>query len=201
MTLSDFKGKHPGCRAFIIGKGPSLDRIEEIRSELNSDNAVIFCVNESIHKIEFIHLDVPVYCGQQDSELEFDCVPTYETTVHFMQRFQHSPSSKRKEIVTVSPWNPNAVLYGYPEIAGNTTLTALVAVKLAKYMGIEHVTFCCFDSWSNGWKGSGEYAKCIGKESGAKNGVGRHAGNGCWIWSEAKKMINVVDTLFPVVTI
>ncbi len=113
-----------------------------------------------------------------------------------MNNFQHSPSSRYKQIVTVSPWNPNAVLYG-PEIAGNTTLTALAAVKLAKYMGIEKVSFCCFDSWSNGWQGSGEYAKCIGKESGVNSGIKRHATNGCHILQETVKLMKDVDIVFP----
>jgi hypothetical protein len=199
MTLSDFQNKHIGCHAFIIGKGPSLDRIEEIKESLTQPEAIIFCVNESIHKLESLggRIRWRLYAVQQDSELEYDCIPKHPLSVHFMNNFQHSPQSKRKEIVKVSPWNPNAILYGYPEICGNTTLTALAAVKLAKYIGIAKVSFCCFDSWSNGWQGSGEYAKCIGKESGVTSGVKRHATHGCHILQEAVRIMTDVEIVFP----
>ena len=128
MKLSDFKNIHTeGCRAYIIGKGPSLDRIDEIREQLNQLHTAIFCCNESIRKIEDLGLKHPsIYAVQQDSELEYDCVPRLSTTIHFMNEFQHSPSSKRKEIIKESPWNSQAVVYGYPELAGNTTLSAIV---------------------------------------------------------------------------
>jgi len=201
MILSDFKDKHVGARAYIIGKGPSLDMIDSIRNVLDNSSAVIFCTNESIHKVESLeNLTSTIYCVQQDSELEYDCIPQDPENIHFMNRIQHAPHEDYLEKIprSISPWNPDAVLYGPPEICEYNTFTAIACIRLAKYMGIDSVIFCCFDSWKDGWKGSGEYAKCIGK---VQSGTGRHAVHGCEILSQAKRIMKTIDTLCPVVVI
>lgn len=217
MILEDFKNIHIGRKAFIIGKGPSLDKIGELAPEMLLSGPM-FCCNEAIHKVEecvsyFVAMAelsevkylAPMYVVQQDSELEFDCVPKMATTVHFMNSMQHDPSQEQlkyrykstritigvsKKRVSVSQWNPAAVLYDAPV----TDFTAVAALTIAYHMGIRHVVFVCFDSWAGE---PGQYAKCVGKNSGALGDIGRHAANGAWIRECACKLMEKVETRLP----
>lgn len=209
MKLEDFKNIHAGREAFIIGKGPSLDKIRENVDKLR--HGVIFALNEAIKQIAVerqwltqrqrddvfgTNADAwPMYCVQQDSELGDECVSVTPSVVHFMNAMQHLPGAEKKK-VDVSPWNPNAILYD-GQIAFEDELTAIAALKLARYMGIKRVTFACFDSWTNEFDGNGEYAACIGKKSGEVGAVGRHGANGKWIVQRAKEWMDSVDTILP----
>ncbi len=198
MTLSDFKSIHPNEQAFIVGKGPSLDTVETIREELSS--GVIFCLNESIHKIESLNLTAPTYVAQQDSNLEFDCVPTKgRGIIHFMNSWQHLPEDRKgnfiakKQHVSVSPWNPLAVLYR-PDFfkESECSLSAIIALKLASFMGIKTATLCCFDALENGYQGAMTYANCVGKQR-----EGSHRSHGMILIQEAKKIMTEIKTLKP----
>lgn len=200
MTLDDFKNKHVGQRAFVIGKGPSLDTLEVIREQLST--GVVFCLNESIRKFETLDLSVPTYVVQQDSELESDCVPK-RGAIHFMNEWQHLPGSKwygkrvsSKQVVERSPWSPDAVLYrpGYFKGESEGSLSAIIALKIANLMGISAVTFCCFDALLNGNQGPNTYARCIGDE---KQREGSHRSHNCVILSTAHQIMKSVKTLHP----
>lgn len=189
MKINDFASRHPGQRAFIIGKGPSLDTVEVIRDQLAT--GVIFCLNESIHQVE--KLDLPqVYVVQQDSELEFRCTP--KTAIHFMNSWQHQPGIRnRKSHVTVSPWDPNAVLYR-PDFFKETegTLSAIIALKIAAYMGIKKVTLCCFDAMKDCFQGPMTYAKCIGIQR-----EGSHRSHNAVILIEARQLMDEIKIIHP----
>ncbi len=198
MEIQCFKDKHPGSRAFIVGKGPSLDTVEKIRDTL--DTGVVFCLNESIHKIESLNLAAPTYCVQQDSELERDCVPL--RSIHFMNCYQHRPNTddwrhlplRRKYRMQKSPWNPDAVLYDprfFNESSG--TLSAIIALALARHMGISSATLCCFDAMINGYQGPMTYADCIGKQK-----QGSHRSHNAVIVIEGRKIMKQLNTLHPV---
>ncbi len=197
MVIQDFKDKQIGSRAFIIGKGPSLDTLEVIRNDLWG--GVVFCLNESIHKFESLGVCTPTYVVQQDSELEYDCIPDSPTVIHFMNAWQHIPNKPRhlKEYVTQSPWSPQAVVYR-PSIFGESpqSLSAIIALKIAQLMGIKHVTFCCFDALVNDYAGSPMYAECVGKQR-----VGSHRSHNKVIMAEAKRLMESVKTLHPRVAI
>lgn len=199
MKLTDLENTHTGNRVYIIGKGPSLDRLEEIRDELAT--GVVMCLNESIHKFETLGLDVPAYCVQQDSNLEFDCVPKNPKTIHVMSSWQHAPEDRKgnwireKKHFQVSPYNPNAVLYR-PDFfkESECTLSAVIALKLAKFMGINEVSFCCFDALIGGFNGSMLYANCIGKQK-----EGSHRSHNKVILGAAYELMKSVKTLLPTV--
>lgn len=191
--IIDFKNKHLGKRAYIIGKGPSLDTVEKISDQLAT--GVIFCLNESIHQIEKLGLSSPTYVVQQDSDLEYDCIPK-SSAIHFMNAWQHQPGIKnRKSRVDVSPWNPQAVLYRpmeFNETIGS--LTAIIALKIASLMGIRHTTFCCFDAMANGFQGSAKYAECIGI---GKQREGSHRSHDAVILIFAREIMDKIKIIHP----
>ncbi len=195
MLLEDFKNKHAGSMAFIVGKGPSLDRADKLKYEFNQQGVVVLCLNQSIHKIEELGLTTPLYVVQQDSELGSDCVPSKATTVHFMSAWQDTPERRGKTRMETSPHNPNAVLYWH-EIAHESDLSAIAALKLCLHMGIDKVCFVAFDSWANGWQGDSSYASCIKPSS---REPGPHGVNGCWILECARKWMSSVETRLPTV--
>lgn len=193
MNLSELDNKHSGCVAYIVGKGPSLDQLEEIRDDLDQPGVVILAINESIHKVESLMLNVPLYVVQQDSGLEFDCIPSGKKTVHLMNSLQHKmgDAHSTRNKVAISPWNSKAVLYD----EGPEQLTAVIALKLALRMGIQGVTFVCFDALSA--SNDCSYAHVIGKDSGAVAGPGRHMPNGAHILEVARQLMQHVDVKFP----
>ncbi len=193
MTLSDFKDKHVGQRAFVIGKGPSLDTVETIRNDLWG--GVILCLNESIHKIESLNISVPTYVVQQDSELKTRCNPKNPAVVHFMNQWQIIPVTYCPRYVDPSPWDPSAVMYK-PNFFGEsiTSLSGVMALHIAKFMGIKTVTFCCFDALENDYNGKISYADCIGIQK-----DGNHRGHNKLIIATAHQMMDSVKTLHPTV--
>ncbi len=193
MVLTDLKNIHPNKRAFIVGKGPSLDTIEKISDHLST--GVIFALNESIHPIESLGLSSPTYCVQQDSELKSDCVPYHPQSIHLMNSWQHVMGDKRKRRVQKSDWSPDAVLYNPRDFKeSECTLSAIMALKIAAFMGIEKVTFCCFDAMLNNWTGPTTYANCVGKQR-----EGSHRSHNAVILIEARKIMKSIKTLHPVV--
>ncbi len=197
MKLEDFKNKHDGKLAFIVGKGPSLDTLEQMRDTINHESAVVFCLNESIHKVEELKLSTPVYVVQQDSRLESRCVPKNPEIVHFMSAWQYTKEKPIAKRYDVSPYNQNAVLYWH-EIANERDQSAVAALKIAKLMGMNRVCFLCFDSWANGWQGDHKYAGCI-KETGFEPGP--HGIHGCWITTVAKELMKEVEVRHPSVSL
>lgn len=199
QKISDFRNRHAGQRAFVIGKGPSLDTVEEIREQLST--GIIFCLNESVHKIESLSLDAPTYVVQQDY-LGTDCVPTNPKTVHFMSSWQplamQPLEARRHRYVEVSPWNPNAVLYRPNFFKGESSgsLSAIIALKIAAFMGIKKVTLCCFDALANGLQGPATYANCIGQE---KQREGSHRSHNAVILITAREIMDDIKTLKPTV--
>lgn len=202
MTLEDFKNAHIGMHAFIIGKGPSLDTVEKVRTEL--DTGIVMGLNESIHKIESLGLKAPAFVVQQDSNLEFDCVPKNSWTTHFMNSWQHFPEDRKgnwiakKQHVAVSPYNPNAVLYRPDFFKGESecSLSAIIALKIANFMGIQHVTLCCFDALKNNYNGPNTYAECVGKQR-----EGSHRSHNAIIVKTAHEIMKSVKCLHPTVDI
>lgn len=194
MTYADLKDKHAGKTAVIIGKGPSLDDADSFIDEIDKGDNVIFALNESIHAVETDVVVAPLYCVQQDWVLGRDCVPKFPNTIHLMNSWQspgpENPHAYHKR-VAVSRWNPDAVLYDFPE----TDFSAVAALKIAKHMGCTSVVFCCFDSWRD--EKIGQYAGCIGKDSGALGDPARHAVNGAWIRSEAARIFEKYCTRHP----
>lgn len=172
MTISDYKDAFKGSNepAIIIGKGPSLDRLDEVADQVRS--GIVFACNEAIHKAEWF--TSRAFCVQQDSELGGRCVPTGIGSVHLMSCYQCKliDGLPRKVKVESSEYNSKAVLYDPYDFGESiSSLTAVMACKLAAYMGLIRAIFLCFDSATTG---SEEYAKCIGNNG---NPDGRHRTN------------------------
>jgi hypothetical protein len=135
-----YVGRHPDTPAYFVGKGPSLDLLTK---EHFPSNAVVFAINDSIHKVERLHLPNQAYCVQQDPKQLLD---SPVRAVHFV--------SPRAEPFSFH----RGVLYDLKELKVKyTDRTILVAVEIAKRMGISEFHFLCFDSCING---SIEYAVC-----------------------------------------
>lgn len=208
-SLERFKDLYAGInpRAYIVGKGPSLDTFEKVIDEINGP---IFCLNESIKKVEQLSHTYALFCVQQDcnENMGSKCVP--REAVHFMncwQTFTSHPFTgelkARREMFEKSKWNQNAVLCNPADFGEfDCELSAVMALHLAKHMGCKAVTFCCFDSWAAG--GSCEYAKAV-EELGGKSGdygdPGRHRTHMGHILSKALALGFEVDTLHPKVSI
>lgn len=191
-----FAGSNP--RAYIIGKGPSLDTIETVFDQINGP---IFCLNESIRKVETIKHNFNVFVVQQDCDdrMGTKCVPTKDA-VHFMSQYQIVDGLPWNGWPgNASPYNPKAVLYAACDFGEqDCELSAIMAMHLAKLMGCRAVTFCCFDSWVD--SGSCEYAKVVealGNKSGDLGEPGRHRSHRDYILKRAVELGFEWDTLHP----
>ncbi len=144
--INDLRPILKGKYIYMIGKGKSLDRITA--ADFPNPDAVIMCVNESIHKIESLNLPNITLAMQHDVRLQRECLP------------------KRAAIII----NP-ALLHWYHDIENKyvlappfvdeprACLTSILGLKLAKKFGCLKITFLCFDACLDG---SVDYADCIG---------------------------------------
>lgn len=131
-----------GESAYIVGKGPSLDKL---RAKDLKNPWPILCINQSVHKIVGLGLLNRIYCFQQDSRLRDQC-----------------KANGAINIVSIyaANWYPEAYVY-YPEKYGETgnTLTAVMAIKISK---ATNFILYAFDAITNK---NLEYAKSIGMSS------------------------------------
>lgn len=153
-------GNYTGQTAYIIGKGPSLDKLTVKDFTLPGP---VLAVNESVHKIAALELTNPVYGVQQDSLLKDACLPAKgKLFVSFFARGAYTG-------------NPNVIPY-QPHKLGltRTTLTAAVAVNLAKMLGCKDIVFYGFDA---AMTENCDYAKCIGYQPKKYGDPGRFLGH------------------------
>lgn len=143
QPLNYFKNMFSGV-CYIVGKGPSLD---SVAVENFTKDAPIFCLNHSIHVIEklFNHCAVNTFCVQQDASVKDECIPKC-TGIHLLS-------------VNAQGWNPNAVLYDSANFGEHTgVISAVAAIKLAKFMGCTEFKLLAFDAMKNK---NTDYAKCL----------------------------------------
>ncbi len=139
------QGKH----IYVIGKGPSLDNVS--RNDFPDPDAVVICVNESIHQIEKLGLPNKVFAIQQDAQLKDTCNPQFGgIIISYQARNWYAKQT-------------NKFIY-WPEDYGLTSrdLTATVAITLARAFGATKFTLLCFDACVNK---KIAYAKCVGYPS------------------------------------
>lgn len=138
-ALSSFENKHKNQTGVIIGKGPGLDTLR------NSDirhGDVVFCCNDSVHKLVALSVKNTLYSIQLDEQLRDTCRCNHAT--HFI-------SSWAKD------WAPDAVILDTH--FNKKLLTAVEAIELAKYMGIDSFRLYGFDAMTTG---DTSYADCVG---------------------------------------
>jgi len=144
--LSDYEDKHVDTKAWIIGKGPSLDFLK--KDDL--DGGVVICVNDSIKKINELEVDQPVYVIQQDSNLREECRPTNTDHILIVNRGSKGWYADYRNRVPITP-QALGVNHAGP--------TVILAIVIAKFLGCKEICFVSFDAATDL---NCDYAKIIG---------------------------------------
>lgn len=138
-------------RAYIIGKGRSLDRL---RADHIIPGSWVYALNDSIHKV----LDVGigdracVIMCQMDYELEDRCRPKNENVTVFL-------SERCRAFDVLKDYKEKF----YFETSNPSCLTATMAIEITKkFLNPTEINMLCFDALMNG---DLEYASCIGYPS------------------------------------
>lgn len=151
----------------IIGKGPSLDELS--LRWIDGASTFTLCVNESIRAVES-RIDArgsitrwqsnPIGVVQQDETLGSTCVPSNDLISHFINN-----KPLRQPLRPGFRFNATSARFYDPRRFGcdDTTLTAIIAVKLALHFGAGHIRFIAFDSWHD--KSALSYCKGIPYEA------------------------------------
>ncbi len=148
LAIESLRPFFTGQKCYIVGKGPSLDRITD--DCFADESAPIICCNESIRKIESLDLENPLFMIQQDMSLRNTCLPKKETTkILVSEHAQHWYAE------SVNRYVYNAVQLGVQ----SSQLTAICAIEIAKMLGATSVDMCCFDACVTK---EIAYAKCVG---------------------------------------
>ena len=143
--IEELIDKFNGKPCYIIGKGPSLDKISE--KDFNFDYPII-CINESIHKIETLKLDNFIIGHQQDAYLKNTCKPEY-SAILLPEALEYWYADYL-----------NKYLYRKADYKFNrSNLTVLMSMAIAKRLGTIKFILLAFDSCIDG---NIEYAKCVG---------------------------------------
>lgn len=127
----------------IVGKGPSLDRL---RRQHLVDGPVL-CINDSIHHVESICDDLPIFMVQQDAFLKDTCRPRIGKAIVSRSVL---PFYDLNEII---PYDPEQFH------ASTHTLTVIIAIKIGQRLDVARFFLHCFDACVTG---DTDYAKCIG---------------------------------------
>lgn len=135
-----------GKQIYMIGKGPSLDRLS--KEDFSNPDAVVMCVNESIHKVESLDISNVTLAMQHDVRLQRQCLPE-RAAIIINPALVHWYHDIENKYVLSPPFvdEPRACL------------TSILGLKLAKKFGCLKIIFLCFDACIDG---SLEYADCIG---------------------------------------
>jgi hypothetical protein len=144
--LKDLRCIFQGIKCYIIGKGPSLDYISE--KDFKNTNYPILAINESIHKIEQLDLQNPIFAIQQDSSLKDSCLPKYSDILVSYQASRFYTDYNNKYIYIPSKYKMT-----------QSFLTVSIAIEIIKSLGGTGIILMCFDSCVNQ---NLDYAKCIG---------------------------------------
>jgi hypothetical protein len=137
-----------GKIVYIIGKGPSLDKLGTRHFE--PDHPII-CINDSVHRIEGLDLSNPIFVIQQDTWLKDRCRPKQATLIVSPQAAYLYEDIKNKYIF-------NQIELGITK----QTITVCWGIQLAKYYGAINLIFLAFDAFTIG---NTDYANSIGYPS------------------------------------
>lgn len=155
--IKDLKCIFEGLKCYIVGKGPSLDYLDE--SYFTNDYYPILAINESIHKIESLDLQNPIYCIQQDHSLGNTCKPKNADILLSIQASQNYIDIKNKYVYVPAEYKMT-----------QSFLTVSLAIEIIKSLDSIGAILMCFDSCVNN---NLEYADCIGYSSAKAGDVNR----------------------------
>jgi len=131
-------GKYKDLPCYFIGKGPSLDNLK--REFFSASDVPIFCINDSIHKIESFDLPNPVYMMQLDQARESQCQPKRAAVILPQELQSYYLDLEHRYIVKKKDFG----------ICCNGAPTIVFAIALAQYMGIFDYIFIAFDAMQGG---------------------------------------------------
>jgi hypothetical protein len=139
--INHLKNKHKGLTCYIIGKGPSLDAVT---AETFERGCPIICLNESIHNIEALGIDNPMYVIQQDKALKESCKPSNEKTTILLAGLCERLYQKYQRRIVHRPE------YFDVKPKGHWPHSSLMAVKYARLFGCKELRMVGFDQLTNG---------------------------------------------------
>ncbi len=143
-TFSSLKGTYQDQDCYIIGKGPSLDKLK--RTDFVSNGPVI-AINDSIRIIEGFKLANPIFAIQLDDRLKDSCLPRMGQMLAMM---------------TCAEWyadHLNTYFFDWKDVNLKPGMPSLVpAVAVGKHMGCSSFKMMCFDAAVTKELG---YAECI----------------------------------------
>lgn len=143
---------------YIIGKGPSLDKITE--SDFLPGFPII-AINDAIHKIEMLNLSNPLFMMQQD----FSDKTYPKSAIPIVSYKANSYFTKCKIKIVYNPYELGC---------SASTLTVICAIKLCILLKVQRFIFYCFDSCITQ---NCDYAECIGYPSDIKHNKKRFLGH------------------------
>jgi len=136
-----------GKRCYIVGKGPSLDKLK--KRDFPDTKAPIIALNESVLEVEKLDIPNPIFGLQQDSKLRDTCYP--ETAGIFVSQ-KAVPFYEGKDRVYAF----SSLTYGL----SINSLSVLAAMAIARSFGVQGFYFICFDAATSGGK-TLDYAKSV----------------------------------------
>ena len=148
-----FKDLFKGQVCSIVGKGPSLDLLNQ---EDIKDEGPVVALNEAIHIVEKLGLNKdknPLFIVQQDAHLKDSCKPKNKST-KLLISYLSGKCAKDHE---------NRFMYRPVDLGlRDTSLTVQIAIEFARLWGCKKVKLYAFDACMNG---NTDYADSIGYPS------------------------------------
>jgi hypothetical protein len=151
IEVKSFAKKHASRPCYIVGKGPSLDKLKA--EHFIDENAPIIAINESIHKVESLAIRNTIYCVQQDSALKETCWSKRGTML-----IPHITGAWYEK-------HPRVCMYSMTDLGGRESFhpqSVIAATRIAKLMGCDKIIYIGFDSYVNK---NTDYASCVGYPS------------------------------------
>ncbi len=136
-----------GNRCYIVGKGPSLDKVKE--RDIPDPRAPIIALNEAILTVEQLDIPNPMFGLQQDSKLKDSCYP--ERSGIFVSQKAIPFYQDKPRVYAFS-----SLSYG---LAINS-LSVLAAMAIARSLGSKGYYFVSFDAATSNGKELG-YASTV----------------------------------------
>lgn len=140
----EIKDLFVGSRAYIVGKGPSLDYVTK---DTFDPDVPIFCINDSIYKVSQTGITNPLFVVVQDVRFKDDLAIGYPVIISHSLRYWYA-DQEDKYIVNA----PEITKVQFP-------ITVVLATCVLKKIGVKDITYIAFDAFVNK---DTHYAKCIG---------------------------------------
>jgi len=149
LRIEDFRDAFKGRPTYIVGKGPSLDKLT--RNDFKDRSAPVMALNEAIHVVEALKLPNPVFCVQQDARLKARCQP------------KDAPIFVSCKAANYYAGYGKAFIFENRRLRlSKDALSVSAALRLSGFLGTTEYILLCFDACVTG---STDYADAIGYKS------------------------------------